>query len=190
MRSRFAHISEEAIRAFTEGYRLSAEERADVAAYVRRRAGDVEHLLEHIMCSEPRDVDRFLELVGRMLESGEVPTELRGAVDASSRRLRRRAATMERQAARERRELAQSSGGSGGGGGRSGAAAGESLVDLALAIRGRQQARWASNIVESLEAKYCSAAAAAPSKQRRPAPLKRPAAAAPGGVDVEPSAKR
>eukprot|EP00747_Dinoflagellata_sp_TGD_P168838 gnl/TRDRNA2_/TRDRNA2_196170_c0_seq1.p1 gnl/TRDRNA2_/TRDRNA2_196170_c0~~gnl/TRDRNA2_/TRDRNA2_196170_c0_seq1.p1 ORF type:complete len:259 (-),score=40.87 gnl/TRDRNA2_/TRDRNA2_196170_c0_seq1:163-939(-) len=170
IRTRFRPVSADEIADFTRSYRGSADERCDVAAFVRERKGDVSQLLAYIICSEPGDVDRFVELIEQLMNTGEVPADLRTSVTSSIPKLRRAASTLARRNKRERKELSEGAG----------------LEDLARQIRGKQQQRqWASSIAEMLETKYCTGdASTTRAVKRRPA-----AAAASAGARVR-SAKK
>mmetsp|Transcript_96633 Transcript_96633/g.288538 ORF Transcript_96633/g.288538 Transcript_96633/m.288538 type:complete len:268 (-) Transcript_96633:115-918(-) len=158
VRTRFRPVTVEEIVEFERTYKGSDEERDDVAAFVRSRAGDVTDLLEHALCSEPEDVDRLLALVEELLRAGAVPEKLRAAVARSTPKLRRKAGVLGRRSARERRELEESR-----------TAIGDvpgSLEDLALAIKGRQlqRARAVNDFAEGVAAKV-----AANAVRKRPA---------------------
>eukprot|EP00429_Kryptoperidinium_foliaceum_P059549 CAMPEP_0176089348 /NCGR_PEP_ID=MMETSP0120_2-20121206/44747_1 /TAXON_ID=160619 /ORGANISM="Kryptoperidinium foliaceum, Strain CCMP 1326" /LENGTH=365 /DNA_ID=CAMNT_0017423227 /DNA_START=17 /DNA_END=1112 /DNA_ORIENTATION=+ len=171
-RTRYRPVTVEEIAEFTRNYRGSAEERADVAAFVRERNGNVSRLLECVVCAEPEDVGRFEALLTELLGTGEVPKACGSEVRRTLPLLRKNAATLSRRNARERRELER-----GGGGGAVGGGPAASLAALAEAIRGRQQVRWAASITDRLEAKYCGSGAVPAARSR-----KRPAASEDAGA--------
>lgn len=149
-RSQFRPVSPEEITAFESSYRGSPEERCDVAAFVRSKKGDVAKLFDYIICSDPADVDRYVELLQELLSTGEAPPDFRDAIITSTPKLRRAAAAQLKRNRRERKDLECSAAPAGH------AAAGGDLQALALRIRARQQQRgWAASLAEMVEAKYC-----------------------------------
>merc|ERR1712107_32051 len=96
--------------------------------------GDVTHLFEHIMCSEPTDGDRFMEMIQSLLVDGAVPNELRERVLSSFPQLKRAGDKMLRRGRREAKQVSN-----------------DSMEELAAVIRSRQFARGAA-LSRSLEA--------------------------------------
>jgi len=85
----FQPVTPEELQRFVEEYRGSDQERRHVADFVKRHEGDVTHLFEHIMCSEPTDGDLFMEMIQSLLVDGAVPNELRERVLSSFPQLKR-----------------------------------------------------------------------------------------------------
>lgn len=157
VRSRFRPISPQEVSDFEREYRGSAEERCDVAAFARKHRGDVTQLFEHIMCSDPAEVERFVLLLQQLKSPGELPEAMQAEVKRTIPQLRRSATALAKRNKRERSE-----------------AQGSGIDALADQIRDRKRQRgWAASIVEDIEARYCKPA---PSKRAlQGAVMKRPA---------------
>lgn len=157
MRQMFKPVTTEDIDSFTEYYRGSKEERADVIDFLKTHKGDVSNLVGCIMCSGPESVDRLLELTHDLIASGEIPKGLKAAVDRTTPKLRKKAKRM----SRESEELKENGG----------------LAGLADALRARQQERQGNSVVDKWEAILGGAGALPPP----PVLGKRTAPASPSG---------
>ena len=71
-RTKFGRISEQDIVDFEKLYKGSKEEVEDVRQYYITNAGDISKLLEWIPLSEPEEVDRFLNIVAKLIKDKDL----------------------------------------------------------------------------------------------------------------------
>jgi DnaJ family protein C protein 9 len=135
-RTKFGRISEQDIFDFEKKYKKSQEEVEDVKNYYNQNNGDISKLLEWIPLSEPTEVDRFIEIVNRLILSKDVKETV--AFKSSIPKLRKNAEKMKKEQAKYDKE---NSGGS--------------MADLALAIQERRMK--SSEFFDNLITKYANA---------------------------------
>lgn len=72
-RGMFPAISVEQIKNFEASYRGSAEEAADVLAAYAQFEGDMDEVLDNVMCCTHDDEDRFVGIIQAAVAAGKVP---------------------------------------------------------------------------------------------------------------------
>jgi len=142
IRAQFRPVTKDQIDDFLKQYRNSAEERCDIAEFVRRQKGNVGNLFSYIVGSEAADLERFEGLLQDILKSGEAPAQYTVLVQESLPTLRRNASKL----AKTGRRASSSRG-----------IANVDLAALSVQLNSRQRS-WSSKIVDALESKYCPTA--------------------------------
>lgn len=69
-RSKHPEVTKQDVKSFAERYRHSKEEEEDLLDYYVDNDGDVEHILENIICSVNEDVDRFIAFYEAKIKEG------------------------------------------------------------------------------------------------------------------------
>ncbi|EDV27778.1 uncharacterized protein TRIADDRAFT_21399 [Trichoplax adhaerens] len=138
----FPKITLKDIQEFETKYRNSAEEKNDLIGYYVQLEGDMETIMENMMCSRIEDENRYYKILNPLIESGELPEFKSFQRDSKKRKKRKKNAEKE---AREATKLKQELG------------INESN-DLTSMILKRQENRMrqSENFLASLEAKYAN----------------------------------
>ena len=72
-RSLFPQVTVEDISKFEEQYRFSEEERKDVIESFERNKGEMEEVLNEVMCCSESDLPRFEKIIRKAMKSGITP---------------------------------------------------------------------------------------------------------------------
>ncbi|XP_045147631.1 dnaJ homolog subfamily C member 9, partial [Echinops telfairi] len=152
----FKKISLEDIQAFEKTYKGSAEELDDIKQAYLDFKGDMDRIMESVLCVQYTDEPRIRNIIQQAIDAGEVPSyktfvrEPKPKMNARKRRAQEEA----KEAERSRKELGL-----------------DEETDLRAAIQSRQKDRQKEmdDFLAQMEAKYCN-----PSKGRgKKMPLKK-----------------
>lgn len=138
-------LSEEDIKCFEKNYRESGEELKDLKEAYLEFEGDMDEIMENVLCCTAEDEERFVETLQELINAGELPD-----FDAFSKESKKKKAARKRKAKKEekeaeemREELYKNA-----------PVKDDSENALAALIQNRQGQRMDS-LMASLEAKYC-----------------------------------
>ncbi|XP_060068077.1 dnaJ homolog subfamily C member 9-like [Ylistrum balloti] len=137
----FPKITEEDIKNFEAKYKGSEEERADLKEVYTTFEGDMDEIMEHIMCSSIEDEPRFRKIIKDLIKKGEVPN-----FEAFSKENKKKSASRKRKAQAEAKEAEEAKKSLGIG-------ANDSLQALILSKQ-KGRAAQADDFFANLEAKY------------------------------------
>lgn len=137
-------LTVEDIKAFEKTYKGSEEELDDLKAAYLEYEGDMDHILEEVMCASIDDEPRFRDLLTKLIEEESLPA-LPAFVKESKQKRKRRRKRYEDEA-KEAEELQKKEGLTGG-----------DENSLKAMIKARQQSRGKEmdSILGALEEKYC-----------------------------------
>ncbi|NWX37549.1 DNJC9 protein, partial [Notiomystis cincta] len=129
------------IEDFQKSYRNSAEELADVkAAYVNFK-GDMDRIMESVMCTDYTDEPRIRDMIEQAIDSGELPP-----FEAFVKESKRKMMSRRRRAEREAKEAKKTKDELGLGG--------ENDLEALIKSRSRDREKEMDNLLAHLEAKY------------------------------------
>ena len=131
---------------FESEYRESAEEKEDLKKAYLEAEGDMDQILDTVMCARVEDEARFRVLLDKMIKDKEVAKFPAYKKDKKKEEKRKRAAEME---AEEAEELARELGV-----GRNGAGSGEDGLRAMILARQANRGAQAESFLDSLAAKY------------------------------------
>ncbi|KAM0792533.1 hypothetical protein ACM66B_005202 [Microbotryomycetes sp. NB124-2] len=174
-------VSKESIEKFAQQYKGSDEEKQDLFNAYKTFEGDVESILNNIMCSTHEDEDRFVKLIDEAIKARQLPKLkqwTKSSKDVKAKQKRKDKADKEAQEAEayakelgvfEQLKNGKSTSGKSKAGSKNGgdasAAENDDEAGLRALIQGNQQKRM-SALMDSLEAKYGSKAGNKKSKKR------------------------
>jgi len=72
-RTFFPPVTEEAVITFEKEYRESNEEKEDVLRIYEEMEGDMDEILNNVMCSQVTDTDRFVKIIHEGIQMHKVP---------------------------------------------------------------------------------------------------------------------
>ncbi|PRQ73959.1 hypothetical protein AAT19DRAFT_15526 [Rhodotorula toruloides] len=165
-------VSAQTMDDFAKKYQGSDEERRDILEAYKNSSGDIESILNSVMCATIADEDRFVKLINDAIAAKEIkatPAWTKSSKDTQGKEKRKKKADKE---AKEAEELAKelgvhdklygngssaSKGGKGKGKGKK-ADAEDDEASLRALIQGNQAKRM-NSLIDSLEAKYAAAEA-------------------------------
>ncbi|NXO44783.1 DNJC9 protein, partial [Locustella ochotensis] len=129
------------IEDFQKSYKNSAEELADVkAAYVNFK-GDMDRIMESVMCVDYTDESRIREMIERAIDSGELPS-FKAFVKESKQKMVSRRKRVEKEA-KEAQKIKDEMG-----------LSGENDLQALIKSRSRDREKEMDNFFAQLEAKY------------------------------------
>ncbi|XP_069120383.1 dnaJ homolog subfamily C member 9-like isoform X2 [Argopecten irradians] len=137
----FPKITEEDIKHFEMKYKGSEEEQTDLKQVYLTFEGDMDEIMEHIMCSSIDDEPRFRKIIKNLIKKKEVPD-----FDAFSKENKKKNASRKRRAQAEEKEAEEAKKSLGIG-------ANDSLQALILSKQ-KGRAAQADDFFANLEAKY------------------------------------
>ncbi|NWI52631.1 DNJC9 protein, partial [Calyptomena viridis] len=129
------------IEDFQKSYKNSAEELADVKAAYLNFKGDMDRIMESVMCADYTDEPRIREMIERAIESGELPS-YKAFVQESKKKMmsrRRRAEKEAKEAKKTKDELGLG---------------GENDLQALIQRRSKDREREMDDFLAQLEAKY------------------------------------
>ncbi|XP_041878150.1 dnaJ homolog subfamily C member 9 [Corvus kubaryi] len=133
------------IEDFHKSYKNSAEELADVKAAYMNFKGDMDRIMESVMCADYTDEPRIREMIEQAIDSGELPS-FKAFVKESKQKMmsrRRRAEKEAKEAKKTKDELGLG---------------GENDLQALIKSRSRDREKEMDNFLAQLEAKYGSSA--------------------------------
>eukprot|EP00057_Strongylocentrotus_purpuratus_P029328 XP_011683802.1 PREDICTED: LOW QUALITY PROTEIN: dnaJ homolog subfamily C member 9 [Strongylocentrotus purpuratus] len=159
----FKKVEVKDIQEFNEKYRGSAEELDDLKAAYVESEGDMDEILDNVMCSTEEDVPRFTKILKGLIKEGEVP--MFEAFEKASKKKQKARQKRAAQEAEEANELAEELGLNG----RGASSTGDGDDALKALILGRQKSReqQMDGLFANLEAKYCQPKKGKGKKQKR-----------------------
>ena len=131
---------------FESEYRESEEEKEDLKKAYIEAEGNMDQILDTVMCAKVEDEDRFRVILDKMIKAKEVEKFPAYKKDKKKEEKRKRAAEME---AEEAEELARELGV-----GRNGSGSGEDGLRAMILARQANRGAQAESFLDSLAAKY------------------------------------
>ncbi|NWV74356.1 DNJC9 protein, partial [Dasyornis broadbenti] len=133
------------IKDFHKSYKNSAEELADVkAAYINFK-GDMDRIMESILCVDYTDEPRIREIIKQAIDSGELPS-FTAFVKESKRKMTARRRRVEKEAKEAERTIDEMG------------LSGENDLQALIKSRSRDREKEMDNFLAQLEAKYGNSA--------------------------------
>ncbi|NWH86019.1 DNJC9 protein, partial [Aegithalos caudatus] len=133
------------IEDFQKSYKNSAEELADVKAAYLNFKGDMDRIMESVMCADYTDEPRIREMIEQAIDSGELPS-FKAFVKESKQKMMSRRKRVEKEA--KEAEKTKDELGLGG----------ENDLQALIKSRSRDREKQMDNFLTQLEAKYGNAA--------------------------------
>ena len=135
------------IRKFEEQYRFSAEEDADLKKAYCDGEGNMEYILDNVLCCDLEDDDRFAEKIEKWITDGSVPKfpALKKSMSKGEKTKRRKKLSKEAVEAEEHAKELGLNGATGNG---------EDALRLMIAKRQEKRAQESNNFLDALAAKY------------------------------------
>ncbi|KAM4636434.1 dnaJ homolog subfamily C member 9 [Discoglossus pictus] len=140
----FKKITVEDIKAFEEQYKESEEEKADIKQAYIDFEGDLDNIMESVLCATDEDEPRIRKIINQAIKSKEVPSYDAFVKESKKKREQRKKRAHEE--AKEAEEMKNELG------------LGEGADDLKALIQSRQKDRKSQmdSFIADMEAKYCN----------------------------------